>query len=442
MVRNEGIRLALTTRQKLQALEELLRRVDENPRDPRSRLRAGDLLQQLGRTDEALVQYREAFALFQRLGFEKQARAARSLVLRLRPDDEAMRRTLQYETDLALAVTQVPLDREVRAGAEKDVDADFPAEKALKNGHTFLLATEDVPPPAPAAKKDADGDLPAVKGKPVVEVVDGNVVVLFPEPKTVATAPPEIVVTVDTADLKPDGRPRDRRGEPRVDVVDGVARVFRGAAGATGVLEEVSANGLFVSGPRLFEPGDLVDLALKLPRTDWVGTARARVMRSVEGTKRRGAGLGLALLWADAPTERWLEEYIAAAYGQEAALPEPVPPPEKWQDDIRRAFPRAGVRFPCVVRSSEFEITGWAKDLSVGGSFVEVPRVFGAGKRVEVVLWLPASPAPFLLEAVVAHDIKPKPGEHRGGLGLRFIRVSDAIAEALATAAALPPVGS
>lgn len=403
-----------------------MRRVDANPRDPRMRLRVGDLLQQLGRIDEAVVQYRESFDSFLRFGFERQARAARSLILRLRPDDPAMRRSIEYETELALAAMQVPLDREVRSGADKEVDADFPMEKALKNGHVSAQLL------AEAAKDDPT--LPAMKGKPRVQI-DGNVVKLFPEPKEETDA--DIVVTVDPGDLKLAG-PRDRRIDPRVEVANGAVRVFSGASGVTGVIEDVSANGLFVSGPRVFERGDFVDLALKLPRTEWVGIARARVMRSVDASKRRGAGLGLALLWADAPTDRWLDEYVAAAYGQEAPLPSAVPPPQKWKDDIRRAFPRAGVRFPCVVRNSEFEVTGWAKDLSIGGSFVEAPRVFGAGRRVQVVLWLPASPEPLAVDAVVAHDIKPRPGDHRGGLGLRFVKVTDEIAEKLSTAASLP----
>ena len=106
-------------------------------------------------------------------------------------------------------------------------------------------------------------------------------------------------------------------------------------------------------------------------------------------------------------------------------------PAEPYRDDVRRAHPRSGVCWPCVLRNGEFEVSGWVRDLSEGGAFVEAPRVFGPGRRVEALLWLPGAKSPLVLQAVIAHDKRPVEEEHRGGTGVRFLKVDDAASSRL-----------
>lgn len=153
-----------------------------------------------------------------------------------------------------------------------------------------------------------------------------------------------------------------------------------------------------------------------------------------KATKRRGAGLGLAFLWTDAPTERWIEETITAAFGHQRGMLAPIALGEPSRDDVRREHPRAGVCWPCVLRNGEFEVSGWVRDLSEGGAFVEAPRVFGPGRRVEALLWLPGDRSPLILQAVIAHDKRPAAEEHRGGTGIRFVKVDEAASDRLRTA--------
>lgn len=451
-----------TVRQRVLALEDVWRKLESAPQDPRIRLKAGDLLQRIGRIDAAVEQYREAFHLFSRKGFERQARAARAMILRLRPDDPAVLRSLEFPTDLDLARTQAPLPREVRGSVRNDEDerSVSPSPSPSPSGSAPGLPPRQALPALPARVED---DLRAtvipIRGR---EAADGGEIELGPPIGVVMEDPSTgggVVVSVDASEPGLRSRPRDRRGDPRIEA-DGVVHLSNGTIQGTGILEDVSATGLFVSGPRTFAPGEILDLAIRLPGADWTGAARARVMRSVEANRRRPAGLGLGLLWADAPTERWVEEFVVAAFGEAPAAPPAVEPSGGIRDDVRRAFPRSEVEVPTVLESEEFEASGWMRDVSEGGAFVEAPRVFGPGRRIKATLWLPEPASdgatlvsagvtpgwtlkPMRVEAVVAHDVRPSSigRPHRGGMGIRFVRLDDEarrrIAALVARAAAL-----
>ena len=73
------------------------------------------------------------------------------------------------------------------------------------------------------------------------------------------------------------------------------------------------------------------------------------------------------------------------------------------------------------------EVAGWAMDLSMGGAFVQAPRVFSAGRRVEAVIWLPGLGSPLRIPSVVANA-------RTEGTGIRFIRLTELQEELLAKA--------
>lgn len=405
--------------------------MESHPSDARVRLKLGDVLQQLERVDEAIDQYREACQLFMRRGFDRQASAARALILRLRPDDAFARRSAQFPTDLDLARTQAPLPREeVRLeGQEEPAPSPPQALPAL--------------PPVSALAADGgtavkDEELPVVKGAEpaTIDLPDPEppmiVKVDFPKRPllTVVDSKPKPLEAVIDVSVEAAGKPRERRAEPRVPG-DGEVRIWSGPHVTSGTIEDLSRTGLFVAGARLFVPGGIVDLAIKIPGSGWIGTARALVKRNAEPVKRRPGGLGIALLWADAPTERWIEDYVRSSFGEE--LPKGATPVKPMRDDVRRAHARTEVDLPIVLRSPEFEVSGWARDLSMGGAFVEGPRVFGAGRRVELVLFLPGGDEPHVIPAVVAHDSLPARDQTRGGgSGIRFIKMTDRTAAAIA----------
>ena len=87
-------------------------------------------------------------------------------------------------------------------------------------------------------------------------------------------------------------------------------------------------------------------------------------------------------------------------------------------DESRRVFVRKAVSLPIALVSPEFEVAGWAMDLSLGGAFVHAPRVFSAGRRVEASIWLPGQPAPLRIASVVANA-------RDSGTGIRFIRLTE-----------------
>lgn len=449
-------------RRRVRALEDRRKAVDMSPADPRLRLRLGDAFRQIGRLDDALGQYREAALLFERLGFRRHAHAARILILKIRPDDAAALRDLRFATNLERARGQVPLDRELRALppregfgpvlalpetiADRGTHARVPEEKPdvetiaqaaeraapsaakwldpkieIPNGKaalnkaapklkTFeLLLGEDADPSAPKANGKANGH---ANGAAASASADGGV-----------------VVDVDMAEREPPimkGRPRpkDRRADPRVEA-DGQVRVFNGAD-ALGHIEDVSESGLFIAGPR-FETGTVLDVVLRVPDFDWLGLARVRVARNVPASKRRGAGVGLEILWTDTPTERWIEEFVARSYGVDVLAAVGGDDPRKMLDESRRVFQRRPVSLPIALSSPEFEVAGWAMDLSMGGAFVQAPRVFSAGRRVDAVIWLPGLGAPLRIASVIANA-------RDEGTGIRFIRLTELQEELLAKA--------
>jgi hypothetical protein len=231
-----------------------------------------------------------------------------------------------------------------------------------------------------------------------------------------------VVVDVDMGPSEPPlmkGRPRpkDRRNDPRVEA-EGEVKIFRGAD-ALGRLEDVSESGLFISGP-VFEPGTVLDVVIRSPDLDWLGLARVRVARTVPATRRHGAGVGLRILWADSPTERWIEEFVARSYGidLESALGPGNGEATKMLDDRRRSFSRQNVSLPVVLVSPDFEVAGWVLDLSMGGAFIQAPRVYSAGRRVEATIWLPGTEEPLKISSVVANA-------RESGTGIRFIRLTD-----------------
>lgn len=417
----------LETQKKQQLLEQLLKHVEAAPADPRVRLRLGDVLQGLKRIDEAVVQYREAAILLSRRGFDKQARAVRALILRLVPGEPGVLRDLAFETDLELARTQEPLEREAKMLGEDD---------ELGGEDAFDLPEDDDPDAMIIVSRSGGRGLSAhaperkAKEEPLAPALPWSVA-MPPAPAPAATALEDgITVDVenDAADRGLPARPRDRRNDPRAHA-DGVVRLHANGVSATGFLEDVSQTGLFVSGPRLYPIGTYVDLALQLPQAAWIGLARARVMRSVEATRRRPAGLGLALIWTDTPTDRWIEDFVSTVFGASAVRPRARYEADggKREEDIRRAHPRGEIDLPAALRSNDFEVTGWVRDLSLGGAFVEAPRVFGPGRRVELLLWMPGSYAPIVIDSVVAHDNRPPANGHGAGTGIRFIRVSEAL---------------
>lgn len=427
-------------RRRVRVLEERRKLVDNSPADPRLRLRLGDAFRAIGRLEDALGQYREAAILFERLGFRRHAHAARVLILKIRPDDSAALRDLRFASNLEQARSVTPLSRELRAlppregygpvlalpetiaerspharTEDEKAEADHAAERATpaapvrlpeprrvgskeKQLKTFeLLLGDDADDEKAPAMRGANG---TANGRSEGVVVDVEV----PEPE------PPI--------LKGRPRPKDRRGDPRVDA-EGEVRIFRGAD-ALGHLEDISESGLFISGPR-YEIGTVLDVVIRTTELDWLGLARVRVARNVPATKRRGSGVGLEILWTDTPTERWIEEYVARSYGTEIALGNGngnASEARKMLDESRRVFARKAVSLPIALVSPDFEVAGWALDLSLGGAFVNAPRVFSAGRRVEASIWLPGVPAPLRIASVVANA-------RSSGTGIRFIRLTE-----------------
>lgn len=444
-------------RRRVRVLEERRKSVDDSPADPRLRLRLGDAFRQIGRLDDALGQYREAAILFERLGFRRHAHAARILILKIRPDDSAALRDLRFASNLEQARGVAILNREVRAlppregyapvlalpqtiaargshprSEEEKAAAELAAERATPGA--VVQAEPSGPPSKPAPPKskakqlktfelllgeDAEDDRVEVKangaarGNGAAEKSEGIVIdvdMRVPEPPLLKGRP----------------RPKDRRGDPRVEA-EGEVRIFRGAD-ALGRLEDVSESGLFISGPR-FEEGTVLDVVIRTSEFDWLGLARVRVARNVPATKRRGAGVGLEILWTDTPTERWIEEFVARSFGTDLAVSDGTNgDARKMLDESRRVFARKPVSLPIALVAPDFEVAGWAMDLSLGGAFVQAPRVFGAGRRVEASIWLPGLPAPLRIASVVANA-------REAGTGIRFIRLTeeqeDLIAQAI-----------
>ncbi|HVO31583.1 MAG TPA: PilZ domain-containing protein [bacterium] len=427
----------IDTQRKLQTLDQLLKHVEVAPADPRVRLRLGDVLQGLDRIDEAIAQYREAAVLLARRGFDKQAKAVRALILRLAPQDAGAVRDVAFENDVELARTQEPLPREEKVLTEDGelVHAEGPDIIVTAGGSAQRspAAPAGGPPPPSAATKAlpaAPWDSPAANFL-ARDLGTGDTDGITVDVDTNAQAQARATVDDDGAAPGMPPRPRDRRGDPRAHA-DGVVRLHGNGVGSTGFLEDVSLTGLFVAGPRPYPIGTIVDLALQLPQAAWIGLARARVMRSVEASRRRPAGLGLALLWTDPPTERWIEDFVTTVFGAAAVTRRArYPDGEKRSEDIRRQHPRGAIDLPAVIRAPEFDVTGWVRDVSMGGAFVDGPRVFGPGRRVELLLWLPQSYTPLVIDAVVAHDNRPPSNGHGAGTGLRFIRVGDALAAEL-----------
>ena len=412
----------IDTQRRLALLEQLLKHVEAAPADARVRLRLGDVLQSLQRIDEAVVQYREAATLLARRGFEKQSRAVRALIFRLIPDDAGAIRDMKFTDDVEIARTQEPLPREEkRLGEEEEAELAV-SDLILVTAGGAIARPLRALPAAPWSTKteEISLDTPAPR-EPVFSLTEAGI---------------SVDVSVDQlpslpgaiGDAKNGARPRDRRVDPRAHA-DGVVRLHAAGTSVTGFLEDVSQTGLFISGPRAFREGAIVDLALQLPQAAWVGLARARVMRSVDASRRRAAGLGLALLWADTPTERWIEDFVSAVFGVGAIrrAADFAADGGKKEDDIRRAHPRGEIALPAVLRGPEFEVAGWVRDLSLGGAFVEGPRVYGPGRRVDLLLWMPGRYAPVVVEAVVAHDSKPPANGYGRGTGVRFIKMSDAL---------------
>lgn len=426
----------MDTQRRLSTLEQLLKHVEAAPADPRVRLRLGDVLQSLQRVDEAIVQYREAAFLLSRRGFEKQARAVRALILRLAPNDVGAIRDMTFANDADLARAQAPLPRE-----EKPLLVDPEAEVDLGEGievtaggaiaRRIPARTLRAIPDAPWSSKTADIRVDTVRA-PIFSMTENGISVEVDVDVPSLAATDLLALPGSLDDAKNAAKPRERRTDPRAHA-DGVVRIHAGGTQVTGFLEDVSQTGLFVSGPRVFPQGAVVDLALQLPEAAWIGLARARVMRSVDASRRRAAGLGLALIWADTPTERWIEDFVSAVFGASALrrAAKYLADGGKKEEDIRRAHPRGEINLPAVMRGPEFEVAGWVRDLSLGGAFIEAPRVFGAGRRLELLLWLPGSYAPVVIDAVVAHDARPPVPGSGPGTGLRFIKVTDALATEL-----------
>lgn len=477
-------------RRRIRALEERRKAVDMSPADPRLRLRLGDAFRGIGRLDDALGQYREAALLFERLGFRRHAHAARILILRIRPDDVAALRDLRFTTNLELARGQAPLPRELRALppregfgpvlalpetiADRSHHPRSEEEKAAA-AEAMALAGERAAPSAPPAslekRLDPILDPPAKRKssslssriKPKLRAfelllgddADGRAVEI-PDPVPVPPASKQnghadgrvisasgdnraerawrreedaLIVDVDVSEpvpplVKGRPRPKDRRSDPRVDA-EGEVRIFRGAD-ALGRLEDVSESGLFIAGPRL-DAGSVLDVVIRLPDLDWLGLARVRVARNVPATKRRAAGVGLEILWTDTPTERWIEEFVARSFGVDVLSLSDGGDPRKMLDESRRVFARTSVSVPIALSSADFEVAGWAMDLSMGGAFVQAPRVYSAGRRVEAVIWLPGVNAPLRIPSVVANA-------RTEGTGIRFIRLTELQEELLASA--------
>lgn len=426
----------MDTQRRLTTLEQLLKHVEAAPADPRVRLRLGDVLQSLQRIDEAIVQYREAAFLLSRRGFEKQARAVRALILRLAPNDVGAIRDMTFENDADLARAQAPLPREEKPlVVTPDEDGDLGEGVEVTAGgaiaRRFSSKTLRAIPDAPWSSKTADIRVDTLRA-PIFSMTENGISVEVDVDVPSLAATDLLALPGSPDDARNAARPRERRTDPRAHA-DGVIRIHAGGTQVTGFLEDVSQTGLFVSGPRVFPQGAVVDLALQLPQAAWIGLARARVMRSVDASRRRAAGLGLALLWADTPTERWIEDFVSAVFGASALRrgANYAADGGKKEEDIRRAHPRGEIELPAVMRGPEFEVAGWVRDLSLGGAFVEAPRVFGAGRRLELLLWLPGSYAPVVIDAVVAHDARPPIPGSGPGTGLRFIKVTDALATEL-----------
>lgn len=426
----------MDTQRRLTTLEQLLKHVEAAPADPRVRLRLGDVLQSLQRVDEAIVQYREAAFLLSRRGFEKQARAVRALILRLAPNDVGAIRDMTFENDADLARTQAPLPREeklllVTPEEQTDLGVDVEVTAGGAIARRIPSKTLRAIPDAPWSSKTADIRVDTVRA-PIFSMTENGISVEVDVDVPSLAANDLLALPGSLDDAKNAAKPRERRTDPRAHA-DGVVRIHAGGTQVTGFLEDVSQTGLFVSGPRVFPQGAVVDLALQLPEAAWIGLARARVMRSVDASRRRAAGRGLALIWADTPTERWIEDFVSAVFGASALrrAAKYLADGGKKDEDIRRAHPRGEIDLPAVMRGPEFEVAGWVRDLSLGGAFIEAPRVFGAGRRLELLLWLPGSYAPVVIEAVVAHDARPPIPGIGPGTGLRFIKVTDALATEL-----------
>ncbi len=82
--------------------------------------------------------------------------------------------------------------------------------------------------------------------------------------------------------------------------------------------------------------------------------------------------------------------------------------------DLRRT-PRAPIDATVgyAVKDGPDELYGQARDISLGGMFIEVPEAPAFGAEITVVVLLPGEKAPFTMPAVVrwARD---------GGMGIQF----------------------
>lgn len=412
-------------RRRIRTLETRRRAVESSPADPRARLRLGDAFRALGRLDDALGQYREAASLFEKQGFRRHAHAARILILRIRPDDAGALRDLRFTSNLDLARSQVPLMRELRALPPREGFGPLLALPESIAERTHHPRTEEERLAGERAGKVTGRERNGVR-RFEIPVDD--------EPPSPSRPPPPralttegVVVAVEVEEPPPPivrGRPRpkDRRADPRV-AAEGEARIFRGAD-ALGRIEDVSESGIFVAGPR-FEPGTVLDVVLRTPELDWLGLARVRVARSAAASRRQNAGIGLEFLWADTPTERWIEQFVARSYGTELGGADASEAARRMADDRRRVYPRRPVSLPIALAAPDFEVAGWAMDVSLGGAFVQAPRVFSAGRRVEAILWLPGAGVPLRIASVVANA-------RDSGTGIRFIRLTEPQEELLA----------
>ena len=95
------------------ALGEFQKIIKLDPVDLRARLRVGDLLQKLGRTGEAVVQYKQLTRHYAKEGFLIQAISLNKIILRIDPSQEGI------DKELADLYAQIGISSQIPAKGQK-----------------------------------------------------------------------------------------------------------------------------------------------------------------------------------------------------------------------------------------------------------------------------------------------------------------------------------
>lgn len=120
------------------ALEEFQKITKLEPMDLRARLRVGDLLQKLGRTGEAVAQYKQLTRHYAKEGFLIQAISLNKIILRIDPSQEGINK------ELADLYAQTGVSSQMVAKGQR-VEKEFP-EIPLFSERISIMRWEHIPP--------------------------------------------------------------------------------------------------------------------------------------------------------------------------------------------------------------------------------------------------------------------------------------------------------